>query len=130
MNSLRERAAGLRQALGPPRERRAPVETGKRLATVQRDENTELRVVWDEYEGKPYLALRIWERRDGAWYPTQKGVTVRLRELPSVADGIAAALDEAERYTAQRGHQATTRPPSRPGAQHFEHDAEETGRLF
>lgn len=102
-DDLRARAARLRDTLPGERPRAAPPEdTGQRLATLPRDERgqrAELRVSWAEYEGRPYLSLRVWTLDDGgAAWPSKVGVTVRLRELPAVAEAIAEALDLAERH--------------------------------
>jgi hypothetical protein len=75
-----------------------PVERGERLATIPRGDSEELRIVWDQYEGKPYLSLRVWTKdAAGGWWPDKaKGVTIRRRELAAFADGFAVALDRAE----------------------------------
>jgi len=66
----------------------------RRLATFPRTETEELRVELAEYEGKPFLNLRIWFRStDGAWLPTKKGVTIRMREISD----LVAALGEVRR---------------------------------
>jgi hypothetical protein len=77
-----------------------PAERGRRLLTASRGRDEELRVSLDEYESRPYLALRIWAKgSDGAWWPTKKGVSIRVREIPEVID----ALMEAEE--ALTGHE-------------------------
>jgi len=54
----------------------------------------QLRVVFSSYRGHPFVGLRVWFRGvDGAWHPTRRGVTIRLRELSTVQ----AALGEAVR---------------------------------
>lgn len=72
-----------------------PQEQGARLATFPRGPGVELRVCLDAYEGHDYLTLRVWEqgRHDGEWWPTRKGVSVRLSE----AQPLAAVLAEAAR---------------------------------
>src|SRR5207248_540653 len=82
-----------------------PQENGRRLATIGRSKDEELRVNWSEYEGKPYLSIRLWTRDDsGGWWPSKTvGCTVRLRELPDVADAIAEALGLAEEHQSNRG---------------------------
>lgn len=62
-----------------------PVETGERLATMDRGRGVELRVSLDHYEDRPYVSIRLWERnREGIWWPTKRGVTIRIRELGEV----------------------------------------------
>jgi hypothetical protein len=69
-------------APGPPEDR------GDRLLTLPRNDGAEeLRVVKDEYQGHPYLSLRLWRRgEDGSWYPTPKGCSIRMSECCLVAD--------------------------------------------
>ena len=103
MTDLRDRAGALR-ARHPERPmREAPVDTGKRLATIRRDDG-ELRVSWSEHNGASFLSLRFWTRgTDGQLYPDpRRGVTVRARELADFAEGVAAAIDEADAYLASR----------------------------
>jgi hypothetical protein len=101
---LREQARDFRAR--NVRERPAPPpEVGTRLATLQRlKEREEIHVCWCEYEGNPYLSLRIWgEGSDGQYWPDRhRGFSVRLRELPDLAEAIAAALDLADEYLANR----------------------------
>jgi len=106
MPDLRDRAARLRAALPDRQRQRPPEERGKRLATLPRNDRgqpAELRITWDEYEGHPYLSLRLWRADDnGDFWPTKTGATVRLRELPEVAEALASALDLAEQHTRTR----------------------------
>jgi hypothetical protein len=96
-DDLRRQAAAYRDT-GPRRE--PPAERGERLATLARD-GTEVRVTWDEYEGRPYLGIREWTLGPGgAAWPTKKGITVRLAELGTLAGAVADALDRA---TTHRG---------------------------
>lgn len=93
---MRREAAGL---VVPRTERRPPpADTGKRLATIQRGDDEELRVSWAEYEGRPFLSLRVWKRdRSGSWWPDKaRGLTVRVRELAAFVEGVAAAVGEAK----------------------------------
>jgi hypothetical protein len=98
---LRARAARYQQA-HPPREvRPPPADEGVPLATIPRRSKDgaagELRLRWLEYEHRPYISVRLWEASaDGQLWPTKKGVTIRLSELPAFAAGIAAALDRAD----------------------------------
>lgn len=99
---LRASADALRGAFAPGARREPPKETGKRLATIPRGDDAELRIVWDEYEGRPYVAIRLWQGK-GAMFPTKTGCTVRVRELADFAEGVAAAIEEAKAWAAQRG---------------------------
>lgn len=76
---------------------RKPIEErGRRLATFERPDG-QLRWSLDEYEGREYVSARLWTRgADGNFYPSVKGVTVRVRELGPVI----LALQEVQRETA------------------------------
>jgi hypothetical protein len=100
----------------------APVESGQRLLTLPRARGAEeLRLNLDVYEGHEYLALRIWRRgEDGSWWPSQKGLSVRMCE----AGALAKTLAEVAESRPQRPEQAPARaaagrggePPRRPPA--------------
>ena len=89
------RAAG---SLPSAPRREPPRDEGKRLATIARGPDEELRIVWASYEGKPYVGIRLWKRDgSGAWWPDPKrGLSVRVRELSAFALGIVAAIREAK----------------------------------
>lgn len=94
-NALRE-AAGRLQARQSP-ERAPPEENGERLVTIQRGEDEEVRLSWATYNGRPFLNVRVWKKDDaGAWWPEKsKGLSVRVKELPAFAEGLAQAMDRA-----------------------------------
>lgn len=81
----------------PPRQAVPPEEQGARLATFPRGPGVELRACLDEYEGHDYLTLRVWEqgRHDGEWWPTRKGVSVRLSEAQPLASVLAEAARDS-----------------------------------
>jgi hypothetical protein len=103
----------------PPARGAAPrgdARTRRRLATITRSKDEELRVNWSEYEGKPYLSIRLWTRDDaGGWWPSKTvGCTIRLRELADVAEALAEAMDLAEAYHRDRPRPAPQqRQPTR-----------------
>jgi hypothetical protein len=80
-----------------------PRPSGETLATFPRKSRegpeTELRLVLDEFQGSPYLALRVWQQdQAGNWWPVKgKGVSVRLAEAEGVADALREALGRADR---------------------------------
>jgi hypothetical protein len=120
---LRHRAQSLRQRLPERRQASPPPEQGRRLATIPRPkDDEELRISWCEYEGHPYLGVRFWRRGDdGQFWPDKaRGFSIRLRELPDVAEAIAEALELADQHQAQRARQEP-----RPAAPHGR--AEENG---
>jgi hypothetical protein len=67
-----------------------------RLATFQRPEG-ELRFSWNTFDGRPYLRLQLWSKgEDGEFWPVKgQGFSIKVRELPDLADGIQQALDMA-----------------------------------
>ena len=83
-NELRERARKLREELPPRRSATPPAESGRRIGTIERSADEQIRVNWSEFEGKPFVSLRLWKRGDdGGWWPDGKrGMSVRIRELP------------------------------------------------
>ena len=90
----------------------APEPSGRLIASCERpgrgrDPDAELRTTLDEYKGNPFLTVRVWLRgNDGGWFPTKKGITVRLGEV----EDVAAALIEGARLA----HLTPARLPSRP----------------
>ncbi len=70
---------------------------GTKLVAIPRGTHEELRVSLDEYEGHPFVSLRVWARAtDGPWLPVAgKGCSVRLRELAEVADALREAINVA-----------------------------------
>ena len=78
---------------GAPKEELDP---GKILATCKRQDGTELRVALREYEGKPWVDVRIWQPMDERMAPSKKGVGIRTRELPDVVEALVAAMQELQ----------------------------------
>lgn len=78
-----------------------PRPSGTLLASFPRKSRegpeAELRVVLDEFQGSPYLALRVWQKdQAGNWWPVKgKGVSIRLSEAGGVADALREALGRA-----------------------------------
>ena len=77
--------------------REAPVENGKRLATLYRGHAEEMRVNWAEFNGHPFLNLRVWRcGLDGIWRPDrERGCSVKVRELASLSEAVQVALELA-----------------------------------
>jgi hypothetical protein len=121
---LRQQAASFRDRHPEPRRASPPIEQGRRLATLERPkDNAEIRITWSEYEGSPYLSIRVWAQgHDGRLWPQkERGFSVRLRELPAVADAIAEALALADEHLANRPRAGADRrgPAPTPHA-HFD----------
>jgi hypothetical protein len=99
---LRARAAN-----SPPPPRQAPAAPppeakGELLAAFARNAREELRVTWDTLTGqdgqpRSFLSVRLWaQMHPGSWRPTQKGVTVRARELPELLAVLAGLVTRLE----------------------------------
>src|SRR5262245_22828102 len=92
-DNLRGPADALRQRFRPAAT--PPTYPGKILATLPRPrEHGEIRIGWCQYEGRPFIRLQLWRRgQNGAMYPVkERDVTIRLAELPDLADAVAEAL--------------------------------------
>jgi hypothetical protein len=110
-NDLRNRAQHLRDRV-PPRRSTGPArENGERLAAIDRSEAEQIRVDWSEYQGKPFLSIRLWKRGDDGqfWPDAKRGISIRISELADQADALAAAIDLA-------GESLQGMPPARPQA--------------
>ncbi len=95
-----------------------PQPSGELIASFPRPsregQDAELRLVLDSYEGHPYLSLRVWQRGgDGAFWPTRKGVSIRLSEAEGVAAALRKALGQAE-PTTEAPPRRRQRPEGRP----------------
>jgi hypothetical protein len=102
---LREWAQGFRVRNPEPQRATPPEEQGRRLATLRRPKDrSEIRITWSEYQGSPFLNIRVWaEGHDGQLWPQkERGFSIRLRELPDVAEAIAEAMALADEHTANR----------------------------
>jgi hypothetical protein len=121
---LREWAEGFRSRNPEPGRASPPEEEGRRLATLRRPKDrAEIRITWAEYQGNPYLAIRVWaEGHDGRLWPQkERGFSIRLRELPVVADAIAEALALADEHLTNRPQPAES-PRESPPAPRAEFD--------
>jgi hypothetical protein len=82
-----------------PDPQHGPVEHGQRLATFVRGRHGEeqLRVNLCEYEGHPYVSIRLWTKgQDGSWWPTKKGTSVRMAECSELAEVLANVARQHE----------------------------------
>lgn len=92
------RTAMSRTAATPP----SPAE-GRRLATLRRGKDGELRLTWEESAGHPFLRLRVWARTEWGLGPTRKAMTIRMKELPELLEGLLAAAEELRARLDQEG---------------------------
>lgn len=66
------------------------------LMAVRRGRNELLRLTFAIYAGNPYVSARVFSRNDaGRWYPTAKGVSLRISELPTVVAALQQAVELA-----------------------------------
>ena len=118
MSMLIEKASELRSALPRQGGGKAPEDTGIRLATFPRPEG-ELRFTWNVYEDRPYLRLQLWSKSDdGSYWPVKsQGFTIRVKDLPDLAEGVQKALDMALKEAGKTsGGSATYRSSEGVGA--------------
>lgn len=102
-----QRHSGGCQAEGPPEPR------GRILLECERGTDTLLRVSLDEWEGKPFVSLRVWERsRDGAFWPTKRGCSVRLSEIAALVGTLVALEREG------LGHGTSSQPQTPRPSRH------------
>jgi hypothetical protein len=63
-----------------------PLETDETLVgSVPLRDGVELRLIANNYRGRPFINLRVFERKvDGTWTHTVKGVTIPREHLPAL----------------------------------------------
>jgi hypothetical protein len=111
----------LRQAESDTAAASPPAERGRRLATFPRGDRAELRVTLDEYEGRPFVSLRVWEAdRPGAplWPAKGKGCSLRLSEIGGFLEALAGLdLDGLAGGHQRRAENVPQRAPDRRDGQ-------------
>lgn len=117
-----QRAAAASRARQPQRTDAAAglPDEGFQVATLQRSETEQVRVRIVTFNGgAPFMRLQVWTKgSDGGWWPSKgKGLTVRLRELPDLAEGIIKAMAEADRLRAEFRAQKQAEPQGQQGQQ-------------
>ena len=97
----------------PPRRTEAPQEQGRLLERFERGDGVELRATLAEFEGHPYISLRVWEPGDGGelWPCKGKGLSIRLREV----DGLVEALREGAALAREGGGDTRAAPSGGTG---------------
>lgn len=97
MTDLRSKANAPRG--GSTAERNPPEVMRERLATISRDDGSDLCVSWVSFDGKPALLIQRWKPGPGGLSPDREcRVTVELNELPKLAEGVARALRKADAH--------------------------------
>lgn len=91
----------------PSPEATPPAENGKRLLTLSRGDGAELRINLAEFQGRPFISIRLWEKNpSGEWWPTKgRGGSIRMGEIQSVIEALEGVVSQ------QRPEQ---RPEQRP----------------
>lgn len=101
MATLTEKASALRSALPPERSAKPPERKGIRLGELPHKDGKVI-LSWDEYEGYHFLSIRLWTVDDnGQMWPSKIGFTVKLRDLPSLAEAVSQAVDLALQESAK-----------------------------
>ena len=69
----------------------------KHITTFEKNKSEEVRVELSEFNGHDLVAARIYatSRADGTRVPTRKGLTLNVRLLPELIEGLQAAEVEA-----------------------------------
>ena len=94
MSDLKQKAQELRSTL--PLQGGAPPAMKGQLLGALPHKDGEIRLSWDDYEGFHFLSDRLWTKKDsGQFWPSKNGFTVKLRNIPALADAIRQAVDLA-----------------------------------
>lgn len=94
-----------------------PQEHGERLATFARGRDQELRVSLAEFEGHPYVALRVWQIAPditGTWWPVKgKGCSIRMAEASQLAEVLARVAGAPQNGCGESADDLNHRSPGR-----------------
>jgi len=76
----------------------------KNYLTCPRGADKSLRLAWEQYKGKDFLTLRVWQANEqGIQVPGKNNITIRFIELSGVIEALTRAADDVERYIQQSG---------------------------
>ena len=68
------------------------------LAAIPKNKSAQYQVHYHVKDGSEYLSLREWyEKADGEWAPTRKGLAVPLDRAQAVVEALSAALEAVVR---------------------------------
>ena len=66
------------------------------VAEFRKNRREVVRIVLDEYGGRPTLNLRVWFTEEGGEVkPGRPGITIAVTHLPAIASGLNQALERA-----------------------------------
>jgi hypothetical protein len=66
------------------------------VAELPRNNREVIRVSLDQYRGREVADARAWWRdQQGEWKPGRSGLTLSVKHLPALANGLALALRRA-----------------------------------
>ena len=67
------------------------------IAECPRNKREIIRVALDQYQGREVVDARSWWRDEqGKWRPGRSGLTLSLKHLHPLAEGLAGALRRAQ----------------------------------
>lgn len=100
-----------------------PEPTGEPICHFDRDRGEKrLEVRLQEYEGHPFVSVRVWARgQDGALWPTKSGLSIRMRELPELVQALQELAGQG------RGPAHGVAPRRQGGARRAEPAAQDEG---
>ena len=69
----------------------------KHITTFEKNKSEEVRIELNEFNGHDLVAARVYAttKADGTRVPTRKGITLNVRLLPELIEGLQAAEVEA-----------------------------------
>jgi len=86
------------------------------IAEWQRNSREIIRIALDQYKGRDIVDARAWWRNeDGNWRPGRNGLTLSLKHLPSLAEGLGDAARRARQLGIIEG--VEYRPKDRTAAE-------------
>lgn len=71
---------------------------------LARTPTEELRIERSEYEGHPFVNVRVWVFNGTVWLPTKKGCSFRFRELDAIAEYLCQLAAEEQGTTLATVH--------------------------
>jgi hypothetical protein len=66
------------------------------ICEIEKSDSEIIRVALDHYAGRNTIDCRIWYRAGNGWKPSRQGITTTLKNLPTLAEAFAAALNRAD----------------------------------